>query len=380
MKIIQSALAALTLLSLGSPLTLASSIEEAAARTQIQPMGSTNLNRFGLSYRMGFNISAEFKHLGGYAPLSSSSAPQNPNLTPNGQPYNYDNGYIYPDNAGGHAGFTYYYGYLANTTMRPGGAPTQFDLYRSSSASTASSSDNNGDPQHGLEFTYNRQLGRFKNGSWGLEAGVSFADITISDGQSLQAAAVRNTDIYQTGGGAVLKPAPFAGNANGPPVGDPGWPLVGLSPVNPIPIPTINPNAAMIAGHREFDAQMFTIRFGPYLDLPLNERWMFSLSGGMVVTEVSSDYRFDQTVTLDPSLTLIQLPGQNQHISGSHDDWLIGAYVGGTISYAINEHIRVFAGAQWQYTGDYTHSEAGQEAVLKLGSQVFVPIGVSYSF
>src|SRR5437764_10764464 len=63
---------------------------ENAARLKLEDDSPAPRNRFGLSYRMGFNISARFKNLGGYRVL-------NPPLTPSGDRWNYDNGYILDD-------------------------------------------------------------------------------------------------------------------------------------------------------------------------------------------------------------------------------------------------------------------------------------------
>src|SRR5436190_4639465 len=62
-------------------------------------------NRISLSGRFGFNIKARFKGL-------STLPPPNPNrTTPNGDNYNYDNGYVLTDNSGNFGGQTWYWGY-----------------------------------------------------------------------------------------------------------------------------------------------------------------------------------------------------------------------------------------------------------------------------
>ena len=326
---------------------------------------------------MGFNISAKFKGLGGYTVVSP---PGNPQRTPNGDPWNYDNGYVYSDTTqNAHPGYTWYYGYSAGTPQRPGGAPTDFDLYRSSSPAGVASRDRDGDPQHGVELTYNRQVGRVGNTFWGIEAGLSFMDVTIHDNRTYDAAAVRTTDTFRTGDGAVLKPAPFSGNAQGPPAGDPnGWPLVGITPVSTAS--STFEGAATIAGNRQFDAQIFSLRFGPYLDFPITERFTFSCSAGLALLEIASDFKFSEAVSIDPSVSLTTLPPQSTRGSGSKDDLLVGGYATGTFSYALNERWRLFAGAQFQYAGDYNHKVAGKKAALDLGQSVFVPVGLSFSF
>src|SRR5205085_835785 len=119
-----------------------------------------------------------------------------------------------------------------------------------------------------FELTYNRRIGRFWRGFWGVESGLGFTDVTIRDQNTFHAAVVRTTDTYRTGGGAILKLAPFAGTFDGPAENDAnGWPLVGVSPV------ATNTDsfagAATISGHREFTAKVASLRVGPYFEIPL---------------------------------------------------------------------------------------------------------------
>jgi hypothetical protein len=326
---------------------------------------------------MGFNITASFKNVGGYASLTSSA---NPGRTPNNDPFNYDNGYIYADSTTAqHPGYTWYYGYTAGTPQRPADAPTDFDLYRSSSAATTASSKKDGDPHHSVELTYNRQIDALWRGFWGLEAGLGFTDVTIKDQSTYHANVMRATDTYQTGGGAILKPAPFSGTFEGPAEDDPnGWPLVGLAPV----ASTMDafPGAATISGNREFDAQVASLRLGPYFELPLSQRWSFSVGVGLALAEVFSDFKFNETVSIDPSVSLVVLPPQAHSASGSNNGFLVGWYTAGTFSFAINPKWKLFAGAQFQDVGNYTQSEGGKQAVLRLGQSIFASFGGSYSF
>jgi len=348
---------------------------------ELQPLGATNKNRLGLSYRMGFNISADFKQLGGFAALNPATNPRHPLRTPDGAQYNYDNGFMYPDNTteNAHPGYTWNYGYVGGTPLRPQAAPTQFDLYRASSPANLVSRDNEGDPQHGMELTYNRQFGRMGKGFWGLEGAVGYTDISIEDSRSLRGTAVRAVDTFASGGGAILKSGPFEGNAGGPAPDDPvGWPLVGLSPSSSSADSFAR--AASVRGHREFDAQVVGFRFGPYLDIPISRRWMFSLSGGLALMQVNSDFSFDETVSIDPSVNLVTLPDENHSGAGSKSDLLLGGYVGGSFSFALNDRFRLFAGAQFQSTGDYSHSESGKTALLRWDQSIFVSVGATFSF
>jgi hypothetical protein len=326
------------------------------------------LNRFGVSYHLGLNVSVDFKHLGGYTP-------QSPFLTPDGLPYNYDTGYVYPDNyPNQHPGLTWNYGYVAGV---PTGNPS-FSLYRSSSTSDAQSLDNYGDPQHGFELTYNRQLGKWHRAFYGLETGFSFTDFTVNDSRSYQGTVVHTTNTFAAGGSLI--PAPFQGNAAGPPPGDiQGWPLVGLTPVGSATTGTFV-GAASITGSRSIDARIFSFRLGPYLDYPLGEKWTASLSAGLSLVYINSQFKFNETVSIDPNISLINLPPESSSSSGTSDDFLVGGYVGGTIAYSLTDRWRLFTGAEWQGTGNLARYQGTKEAVFNLGASVFVNFGVSYSF
>lgn len=329
------------------------------------------LNRIGLSYRMGLNISVDFKHLGGYSPQAAL-------LTPDGLPFNYDTGYVYPDNyPNQHPGLSWNYGYVAGVST----ANPNFSLYRSSSASDSDSRDNYGDPQHGLELTYNHQFGKWGRVLWGLETGFGFTDFTVHDDRSYSGTVVHTTNTFAAAGGAALLPAPFQGNAAGPVPGDTqGWPLVGVTPVNGAPITGTFVGAASVTGTRDLDARIFSLRLGPYLDYPMGKRWTASLSAGLSLVYINSQFKFTETVSIDPGISLVNLPPESRSGSGSSDDFLVGGYVGGTVAYSLTERWRLFTGAQFQATGDLAQYQGGKESVVRLGQSVSVNFGFSYSF
>jgi hypothetical protein len=96
-------------------------------------------NRVSLSYRMGLNITADFKGLGGFAARTDPGA----NTLP-GQSRQYDDGYVQPD-IRGLPNLTWNWGYYNRATPPPGTA--SIDLHSSSSGASAVSSEINGDPQ-----------------------------------------------------------------------------------------------------------------------------------------------------------------------------------------------------------------------------------------
>lgn len=364
------------LLTAAATTAIGQPIEETNLRIPLIPAGLTNLNRFSFSYRMGFNYSVSFRGLGGYSLGNSGPGGQR---TPSGDPYNYDNGYIYPDQttASAHPGYTWYYGYQAGTPMNSAG--TQFSLYKNTASANASETQDQNGPTEGFELNYDRQLGHIGPIWWGVEAAFGYNHVDIHDDRPLVENLTRTTDTFQTGGGAVLNPAPFQGTVTGPGEGDAnGWPLVGLTPVSSSSQSVSD--AASITGSRELDAQIFTFRLGPYIDLPLTHRFMATFSGGLLILDVVSQFTFNETVSINPAYSLVTLPGESHQGSVNSNDILLGVYASGNISYALSDHVRLVAGAQLESTDNFTQSVAGKSAVLNLEKAVLVTLGLSYSF
>jgi hypothetical protein len=325
------------------------------------------LNRFGVSYRMGFNISVDFKNLGGFAHVND------PGPAVTNTSHFYDNGYNMPDNNNTGRGLTWNWGF-SNANQVVGD-----DLFMSSAGSQGDASRRaDGDPQHGFELTYARQLGTVKNCRWGLQGAFNFTDLTARDDRRLLGTATRTTDrfslLFTNAQGNLDRVDPFTngmpyrGTFEGP------GPLITNAPAERVE-ETFSGGAAIV-GHRQFDAAVFGFRFGPYLEVPLTDRCAFSIAGGLALVEVSSDFRFRETVTVSGNM----IEPQFSSGSGSRDGLLVGGYVAGSVSYALNGAWTVFAGAQYQNVGTYTHRENGRKAVLDLGESVFVTAGVGFSF
>jgi hypothetical protein len=317
------------------------------------------LNRLGLSYRMGLNITANFKNFGRF------SVP-NPRLNLDGDSYNYDNGYVYPDAGTPNSGTTHYWGYDGVTyngaSQLPGNGTL---LMQRASARGLSSGDLQDDPQSGLELTYNRELGRTRNFRWGLEAAFNYMNVSLHDNHPITGNASLLTDAFPLlVPENLMPPAGYQGRKNTPGV------VIGASPQtsSQTAIPEI------VTGSREFDADIFGFRLGPYVEIPLSRKISLGFSGGLSVAEVNSDFGFTETIQAG-SVTL-----PSTHGSSSHNDLLAGAYVSGNVSCALNHSTRFDAGVQFQDLGQYSHPVNGREAMLDLSKSVFVTLGLSYSF
>lgn len=331
------------------------------------------LNRFSLSYSMGLNMSAGFKNV----QLSPNfvlvpnhqgvltSALINPGSTNGLSPHVYDNGYALTDASGNAQGLTSYWGYQNAGQVQNG------TLVMNATEPTlgAGPQDLNGDPQHGFQLNYNRQLWRNGQVRWGLEAGFGFTDLTIRDNQVVAGDYTTTTDAYTLppvpGGGVVTPPPP---PYHGPFSSPPGSPLIGDAPSR-----TLTPVSS--TDQFKLDAHVFGWRLGPYAEFPLiKEKLSMSLSGGAALFYVNSQFSFQESVPR-PGMAPLVTSG-----SGSHSDFLAGGYVEGNLSYRLSRSVDIFTGVQYVKVGSTSNVQSGKQAQIDFANSLFVALGLSYRF
>jgi len=274
----------------------------------------------------------------------------------------YDDGYNHIDVSGNFGRQTWNWGY-DNASQTPPGLDVVV-MNSSSSPATGTSSHREGDPQLGFELTYNRQLGLLGKCAWGLELAFNFTDVEIRDANAVFAPVNRIADAYALDG--IVPPVPgYRGTFNGPGA---------LISDDPARTRLVLPNGAEITGWRTLNASVYGLRVGPYLDVPLCSRATLSLSAGLAVAYVDSDFRFAEDV-------MISGVGTETHTgAGNRHDTLFGGYVGGQISVAVCRHATVFAGAQYQNVGTFRQTVGGKTAALDLGQSIFMTVGLGVSF
>jgi hypothetical protein len=323
-------------------------------------------NRFGLSYRSGFNTTVNFKNIGTMAAPASIGSP-----TGGGQNRTYDDGYNRVDVTGNNHGpgfdhTTWNWGYNNASQVQPSAANPQTIAFHSASASGAVSQDNGEDLQPGFEITYNRELIQKFGCTWGLETAFGYSQFEVDDNDPLSLPGKQITDTYTVpsdSSGMPLPPAGHQGNFQGP-----------GAVIGDIPTRTTSSINGTVTGTRKFTADLYGFRFGPYVQIPLGSKVNFNLSAGFALVYVKSDFRYYESASIaglsSPALTS----------SSSHEDWLPGGYVSGTFSYKLSDRWGVFTGAQFQDVGKYTQTQAGRQAVLDLRESVFVTLGATFSF
>jgi hypothetical protein len=314
-----------------------------------------HLNRFTFSSRFGYNISAKFKGF-------STRTPANPRTTPDGSPYNYDDGYVLTDVSDNAGGQTWNWGYDRDNQV----SGNTILMSRSTLTSDASASKSfNSDPSFGGELVFNRQLGTRDNVRFGVEAAANYQNISLSDNSRFIANISRTTDAYPFSDGTTPPGAPYQGSFNGP-----GF-VIGDTPVNSVT--SIVPGAS-ISDHRRYEADLWGFRLGPYVEIPLNHRLSVAASAGLAVGVLNGNAVWRQTVSLESGGTTSN-SGQ-----GNDCDVLWGGYVEANVIYKLNEHWSAVGGAQYQNLDNYTHTFGGRKVAIDLSKSFFVTIGVGYSF
>ena len=311
-------------------------------------------DRLTLSARLGFNISAKFK----CGLRTPSGLPTSPRLAPDGQPYNYDDGYVHTDVSDNFGGQTWNWGYDAGSQI----SGNTILMSRSTAAAGSTSASMSENPYLGAEIAYSRLLGVRGKFRYGFEVAANYLSVPLN--QTVSGKVSRLTDAYPFTPGTTPPSAspgsPYQGSFDGP-----GF-VIGDSPVSSTP--TLVPNGTR--DHQKYDGDLWGLRLGPYLDFPLSERWDLSFSGGLAVGLLNSSASWKQTVG---GVTVAQG-------SGSDLDVLWGFYVGANVSYQLSEHWSAVGGAQFQYLGTYEHAFGGRQVQVDFGQTIFVTLGVAYSF
>jgi opacity protein-like surface antigen len=138
--------------------------------------------------------------------------------------------------------------------------------------------------------------------------------------------------------------------------------------------------AATITGDRSIDSHVFTIRLGPYMEIPVNDRLSLFVDGGLAMAVAHTKFAFHETVTISDPTYNIDLISEPRSGSGSQTDFLVGGYVGGGVSYALTKQLSLVGGVEFQAAGKEVNHVKGKESALDLGKAFIISMGVSYSF
>jgi hypothetical protein len=315
-------------------------------------------------------MDTKFKGIGG----SLNPALNNPisRRTPHGDAYNYDNGYVLTDISGNAGNQTWYWGYDHSSQVNrinAGNNTVSFDRTTAVANGSSSSGNSTSDVTTGFELAYDRQLGikeDWHNMRYGIELAVNFLPICLNSSSTFAANVSQQTDVYGYTTGTTPPSAPYQGSFGGP-----GFVLN----VPPTHLPSSTASASVFS-QDHFDANLWGVRLGPYVEFPFGKKDQFtlSLSAGLALGLLDANDSWKQTVTIPGNPAVISNGG------GGDLDLLWGGYVGLEADYQFSGHWGISGGVQFQDLGQYHHSFGGREVDLDLSRSLFFLIGVSYNF
>lgn len=357
------------MLPLAGTFLVAAASARAAEPAPLERAYLDSTNRLTASLRFGLNISGKFKNPGGS--LNPHFKGGSSRRTPEGDRYNYDDGYVLTDNTGNVGNQTWYWGYDNASQLNVHGADT-IDFHRDTAPGLPGSSGGDDSPYLGCEVAYAYELGVQDCGGqnhplrFGVEIAASFMPINFNSGGSYNSSLNRETDTYGYTSGTTPPTAPYQGSFNGP-----GF-LLGSTPTHQ-PATTIP--GATIDAHQSFDSNLWGFRLGPYLETPLTEKLSLHFSGGVAAGLLDASASWSETVTIPGG-------GGSTTSKGGGDDTelLWGYYFGADAVYRFTERWGLDVGVQYQNLGTYSHNFGGRVAELDLSRSLFVQAGVSFSF
>jgi hypothetical protein len=312
-----------------------------------------------LSLRFGLNMSGKFTSAGRGSPAYANGA-----RTPNGAPYNFDNGYVLTDVSGNAHGQTYYYGYESPGQVGGVAGAQTLALTRTSSAGP---NDALYDPRVGAELTYNHQLGVKENWHhlrYGVEVAANYTYLMFQD----TVAGNVTQYLYNFAPGTTAPTAPFQGNFNGPGANNNSYAILDATPF------AQNQQSSFIE-QQQFRGNLWGFRIGPYVELPVNKDFTLHLSGGFAVGLLNANASWSEISTPGNGGGATSASGGGSDLSA-----LYGGYVRLDAVWQLDRHWAVEAGAQFQDLGTYSHDFGGRTVELDLSKSVFVEAGLSYSF
>jgi hypothetical protein len=303
-------------------------------------------NHFGVDFRMGFNIRAKFMNFGVGPPPAAPAAGSAVNRK-------YNDGFVNVDSSHNAGGVTWNWGYEKSSQI----AGDTLQMH-ANSVSTGAGESRTDDPNLGLELSFVRDVGHMSWGRWGLKAAFGYTDMGFRSSNPLTANGQTITDTYPLNG---VKPpvAPYAGSFGGP------GPVIGSAPTR-----SVAQSQVIIAGNRSLEASLYDLRLGPALDVDILQNLSVEISGGLALGVVDSTFAFNETT------------GSGSSTSGrSHDSgFQTGAYGEAGLAYRVCKSACLFAGAQFQYLGEFNQNVGGRAAQLDLSQSVFCLFGFQTRF
>ncbi|MFD0895929.1 hypothetical protein KBB96_08280 [Luteolibacter ambystomatis] len=318
--------------------------------------------RFGIGGAQILGIKTDFTRLGTF---QSSFTPQPLGGTVN---RDYDDGFVHIDSSGNLGNATTNWSYNNASQYNPAGTGSINYSITNSRATGSAREDGGANP--GVDLFAYRDMGPVgfsgldgHKATWGFRAGLMYSHLGISNHDAVFTGLTTVTDSFDLGG-TIPPQAPYTGSFNGP------GPLLGDQPIRTIS----NGGTGFVTGSRELDVNLAVLSFGPYLEIPITDKFDVLLEAGISLGWADGDYE------MHSATTVTGLGTQTSNGRGSKSDFLPGFYLGATADWKVNSDWSVLFGGRYQYLSQFDVTAGGSEASLSFDSAFVISLGVAYTF
>lgn len=309
-------------------------------------------NRLSFAPRVGFNVSAKFEGAG----AGGSSR-----RTPNGDAYNYDDGYVLTDISGNQGGQTWYWGYDNSAGQVSGNTIL---LNRSTVAAGPGPVSEDADPSLGGELIGYLEIGTKGRLRYGLEAAAGYQHLQVQAAHRLLVTLATEADAYPFTPGTTpptaTPAAPYQGTYEGP-----GF-LIGDMPSDSSS--SLTPDVPL-SSRNELTAHLWSFRLGPCFEVPVSRRVSVGFGAGIEGGWLHA------TASWSESAGSYGAAGET-----TDSTVLVGIYAAGTVSWQFAERWSLSGGIQYHNLGTYEQSDRGRTVTLDLNNAIYVTAGVSWRF
>lgn len=316
---------------------------------------------FGASFAPLLNVESDFSGLGSFGAAFS------PQPLGGGQDYEYEDGFVRVDVTGNSGGLTGYWGYDNASQYDEINQTVSFNLSSGLANGRAGETE---EYSPGFEIFGYYDMGHIAdfNGkpvSWGFKTGVHYSKISTGGSSRLTTDVLRVTDTFDTSEIFLFPPPGYQGTFNGPGL------LIGDSPTR---TQEILAGGGTIASDLDLDVDMITIAAGPYIEIPLADKFSVSAEAGVSVSIAHGDYEFD-TLT-----TITGLPAQSASGEETRTVVLPGLYAGVSAIWQLTDHFGLQGSARYQYIDQFSVDANGSNASLSFDGAAIVSLGGVWSF
>ncbi len=318
--------------------------------------GEHSTNRFSVSARAGFNIKSDFRY-------SATTFAGASDTTPNGDAYNYDDGYVLTDVSGNAGGMTWYWGY-DDSAAQVDTLNDEIVMTRTDNIADSGKNDMDGStPFVGAEMLFSHEFERSEDWRFGFDIAASFMPLDFEDDSQFMTTDATTTDRFAFTGGTTPPTAtpgtPYQGTFNGP-----GF-LIGSTPASSS---TVTAPGAAVNVKSELDGTLWGLRIGPYMEFPLSDSLLLHCSGGLSLGWLDVDVDWQATGAI------------SETGGGRNSANLSGMYLGADLLWLVTENWHLTAGAEFEYLNDWEGDFGAGTASLDFTRTLYATLGIARDF